>query len=54
MRTTVVCTDNNQMIGIISKYSQYPIFIYIYILFFFIKININFLFGNLFRQALLR
>ena len=31
MRTTVVCTDNNQMIGIIGKYSQYPIFIYIYI-----------------------
>ena len=44
MRTTVVCTDNNQMIGIIGKYSHYPIFIYIYIyLFFFIKININFL-----------
>ena len=41
MRTTVVCTDNNQMIGIIGKYSQYPIFIYIYI--YFIKININFL-----------
>ena len=41
MRTTVVCTDNNQMIGIIGRYSQYPIFIYIYsfiyLLFFFYK-----------------
>ena len=26
MRTTVVCTDNNQMIRIIGKYGQYPIF----------------------------
>ena len=37
MRTTVVCTDNNQVIGIIGRYSQYPIFIYIYLFFIFYK-----------------
>ena len=39
MRTTVVSTDNNLMIGIIGKYSQYPIYIYIYIYHFFYKNN---------------